>query len=478
MKYLNKGNMQKLISMHNRYTTRELYYKIREKMQAPYRDYNQQVHQYLPTGAELENQRKDQAELKERPLISIVVPTYETDPLFLTQMIDSVRDQTYDNWQLCIADGSRTDQVEEMVRRFIGSDHRIRYQCLAHNGGISENTNQGFAMADGDYIALLDHDDLLVPSALYEMVKAVSETHADVLYSDEDKVSGDLSCYMDPHFKLDFNQELLLGNNYICHFLMFSREVLEKAGGLDSRYDGAQDFDFVLRLSECARRIHHIPKILYHWRIHSGSTAGNTDSKLYAYEAGKRAVEAYLKRNGLSGTVAMDGELGFYKVKYDVPKGITVGIQTWGETSQQYKNIRQQIEKELEQLGAEIFWNGETDCKCNDAADYILTVNRAVTNIKEGSVALLLGSCARPGIRAVGSKTIAKGRVVQCGFWEKKSGKTARFAGLPCHFKGYFRRAYLSVEADALSNDLTVTAANRTDGKIIVEPASEVTIRA
>lgn len=454
-RHLTRANLEKIKSLSRRYPPKKLYYKVREKLAAPYQDYEDNLHSYLPAPEELKRQRG--AEFHDAPLVSIVVPTYETPEQFLCQMIDSVVAQTYPNWELCIADGSPERGVEQIIAEHYGQEGRLKYKRLVENGGISANTNQGFAFASGEYIALLDHDDLLVPSALYEMVKRINETGADFLYSDEDKVSSDLSRYMDPHFKLSFNQELLLGNNYICHFLVVKRELLDRAGGLDSRYDGAQDFDFVLRLSELAKRVEHIPKILYHWRVHSGSTAGNTDSKLYAYEAGKRAVEACLERRGWDGTVTMDSDLGFYRIQYQIPKGITVGICAWPESKQENSvnipaRLRKNIEQQLSSCKVKILW----DYQPGQEADYVLVLNRTVKEIREGSIKALLGSCVRPGVGMVGSRSVSHGKVRQCGYWNRGGSMEPRFAHLPRHFKGYFRRAFLPTEVDMVSADLTV----------------------
>ncbi len=453
--YLTRANLTKLKSLRRRYTPKGLYFKVREKLAAPYQDYEDNLHSYLPAPEELKQQRG--ARFHDTPLVSIVVPTYETPKQFLCQMIDSVAAQTYPNWELCIADGSPGTGVEQIIAEHYSQEARIKYKRLDRNGGISENTNQGFAFAFGEYVALLDHDDLLVPSALYEMVRRINETGADFLYSDEDKVSADLSRYMEPHFKLSFNRELLLGNNYICHFLVVKRELLEQAGGLDSRYDGAQDFDFVLRLSELAKRVEHIPKILYHWRMHSGSTAGNTDSKLYAYEAGKRAVEACMQRRGWNGTVTMDSDLGFYRIQYQIPEGVTVSVCAWPEPKQENPvnipaRLRKDIEQQLSSCRANVLW----DYQPGQEADYVLVLNQTVKEIREGSIKALLGSCARPNIGMVGGKTVSHGKVCQCGYWDKNGSPEPRFAGLPRHFKGYFRRAFLPVEVDMVSADLAV----------------------
>lgn len=453
MKYLNKVNLIKLRNISSRYPRNELIYKILEKLQAPYRDYPAEYQKYLPGAGELAEQK--QTKLPYSPRVSIVVPAYETDELFLRQMIGSVLEQTYGNWELCIADGSQSQRVERVIHRDYAGEPRIKYQRLAQNGGISENTNQGFQMASGEYIALLDHDDLLVPSALYEMVKRINETGADFLYSDEDKVTADLTEYMDPHFKLDFNRELLLGNNYICHFLMVSKELLKQVGGLDGRYDGAQDFEFVLRCSRYAEKMEHVAKVLYHWRVHPASTAGNTNSKLYAYEAGKRAVEDFIAGEKWNGTVTITNDLGFYKTRYAVPKDIVIGIFLWGEASGHFKKIQEQIQQELTEIQAEVIW----DYDLSRQADYIFVLNRAAVSVKAESLRVLLGSCSRADVGIVGGRTVVRGKVQQCGYWKEEENYVPRFEGLPGRFRGYYRRAYLPVEVDAVGNDLAVVKA-------------------
>ncbi len=254
------------------------------------------------------------------PKVSIVVPLYNTPMKFYRQMIDCVLAQQYTNWQLCLADGS-SDGVDR--QSCLPQDERIRYQKLSENLGISGNTNAAISLADGQWIALMDHDDIIEPSALAEMMKRALETGADMIYSDEDKVSLDLKHYYEPHFKSDYNPDLLRSNNYICHLLLFQRSLLGKIGGFCSEYDGAQDYDFILRLSEQAQHIEHLPRMLYHWRMHPLSTAENPDSKTYAFEAGRRAIEAHLKRVGIAGTVERTERPGYYRVRYGLQGSLT-----------------------------------------------------------------------------------------------------------------------------------------------------------
>lgn len=275
---------------------------IEKKTDATDRYYRVHYQDFLPTEQELMQQRASWKHMPFGPKISIVVPTYRTKERFLRPLIDCVLQQTYGNLELCIADGSCDggESVGKIVAEYAAHDDRIRYQALDANGGISKNTNAGFAMATGEYIALLDHDDLLTPNALYEMVAKMNEKGEAPLfiYSDEDKIDAEGSIHFEPHFKGDFNEELLNHYNYICHFLVLQRSLLERVKGLDATYDGAQDYDFVLRCSENLKnhQIAHVPKILYHWRVHSSSTAGFSGNKDYAYEAAIRAVNEHLNR--------------------------------------------------------------------------------------------------------------------------------------------------------------------------------------
>lgn len=270
----------------------------------------------IPLKRELHIQRR--AKLPMMPLISVVVPLYNTHLPYLKQMVRSVLDQSYANLELVLVDASdrQHPQVGEYCRTL--RDDRVNYVRLAKNMGIAGNTNIGLAEASGDYLALLDHDDLLWPNALFEAAAAINRTKADMLYSDEIVLDGELKNLKAYHFKPDFSPDTLRGCNYITHFLVFGRELLQRAGGgEDSRYDGAQDFDLILRLSEKAEKIHHIPKVLYVWRSHEQSTAGDISAKPYAIEAGAAAIAAQLERLGRQGKVEPQPNApGSYRVRY------------------------------------------------------------------------------------------------------------------------------------------------------------------
>ena len=260
---------------------------------------------------------------------SIRVPAYETKETYLKELIDSVLSQTYGNFELIIADAGTSSKVERTVSAY--SDKRIRYFRLKNNGGIAENTNEALKRACGDYIGLLDHDDFLTPDALFEMAKAIENKkktgeEAGLLYSDEDKCDSGGERFFEPHRKTDFNLELLLSNNYICHFLVMKAELMKELT-LRKDYDGAQDYDLILRAAgrlireygylRAGEKICHIPKILYHWRCHEASTAVNPQSKQYAYTAGEKAVGSFLEEMGWRGKVLPTEHLGFYTIITD-----------------------------------------------------------------------------------------------------------------------------------------------------------------
>lgn len=257
--------------------------------------------------------RQKHSAFAQKPLISIVIPLYCTPLPYLKELLESVRRQSYENWQLCLADGSPDDKAKEFIEKHYGREKRIVYRKLEENGGISVNTNEAVALAAGEYLMLCDHDDTLEPDALYEIVKAINDTSADVLYTDEDKVSMDGRHYFDPNFKPDFNLFRLRENNYICHIFVVKKSLTDETGLLRSEFDGAQDFDFILRCCEKAQKIMHIPKVLYHWRCHMDSTAADPSSKAYAYEAGRKAVREHYQRLGIDAKVEMTERPGWYR---------------------------------------------------------------------------------------------------------------------------------------------------------------------
>lgn len=252
--------------------------------------------------------------------ISILVPLYNTPKQFLTEMIASVKNQTYANWELCLADGSDEAHgyVRSICKKAAFTDKRIVYKKLDINMGISGNTNQCIEMSTGDYLALLDHDDVLHPAALFEVMKAICERHADFIYTDENTFRQHPKDAYCPNFKPDFAPDMLRSQNYICHFTVFSRALLDKVGMFRSCFDGSQDYDMVLRLTEAAQTIVHIPKVLYYWRASDSSVAADVGIKPYAIEAAKAALAEHLERVGLKGTVEDSRVPSTYRIRYQI----------------------------------------------------------------------------------------------------------------------------------------------------------------
>ena len=275
----------------------------------------------FPTPEQADKQRS--AKFDKMVKISILVPLYNTPLNFLDEMIGSVINQTYQNWELCLADGSDDahDNVGARCQEYREKDKRIVYKKLAANGGISANTNECYTMASGEYIGLFDHDDVLHPSALYEYVKVINEEGADYLYCDETTFKGDsINNMITLHFKPDFAPDNLRANNYICHFSVFSRRLLEGTELFRSGFDGSQDHDMILRLTSSARKVVHVPKLLYYWRSHKASTASDISAKPYAIAAAKGAVADHLARCGfknfeIKSTRAFDT---IFEIKYEI----------------------------------------------------------------------------------------------------------------------------------------------------------------
>ncbi len=471
------------------YGIKGFWIRLHERFEPEEVPYGPWYEAYIPTEEELEAQRKKKWSYA--PKISIAVPAYKTPELFLRQLIQSLQDQTYDNWELCIANASPQDaSMEYVLKSCSAMDSRIVWKKLKENRGISENTNEAFAMATGDYVGLLDHDDLLAPNALYEIAAALEkEPETEVLYTDEDKVRGEQLEHFQPHLKPDFNEDLLRSNNYICHFFVVKRTLLQKVGGMRKEFDGAQDYDFIFRCTEAAGKICHIPEILYHWRTHEASTADNPQSKLYAFEAGKRAIEENLKRRGLQGEVSHTKDYGFYRVKYavqgeplvsiiipnkDAKTDLEKCIRSVKEKSS-YKNYEILIvenNSETEEIFAYykelskdpairlLKWKKEFNYSAinNFAAkkargEYLLFLNNDTEVITEDWIQELLGICQRPGTGAVGARLYYGDHTIQHAGTVIGIGGIAghMFVNLPGERTGYMHKAALIQDLSAVT---------------------------
>jgi len=422
------------------YGPAQLYIKIKERQDRNQAEagYDAWLQSRLPD--EAESLRQKERVFVQTPCISVLVPTYETPELFLRQMTESVLGQSYARLELCIADGSPSDSVRKIVEEYAQRDSRVRYRKLEENKGISENTNAALEMASGEYVGLLDHDDLLLPGALFEVIKALNEAGgADAVYTDEDKVNMDLSRHFQPHFKPDFNLEYLRSNNYICHFFVVKREIACSVGGFRSAFDGAQDHDFIFRCTEKAERVLHIPKVLYSWRCHEASTASNPESKLYAYEAGKRAVAAHLERVGEAGELLDTSNYGFYRVRYPKAEQKFL-IKT-------FENLNRQTDVKV------VYY----DKACNNSVtisgkeDYVLFTHVQKGRFGEESWEELLSCCRRKDAGMACARVYdRKGRLssdIRMKGVQDPFGKGMK--GLRQGYSGYFHRALLQQELEA-----------------------------
>lgn len=289
-------------------------------------DYKQYMKEHALSEAEKEEQRN--TKFSKKVTFSIIVPLYNTPEQYLREMIQSVLDQTYGDWELCMADGSDSEHpgVESVCAEYTARDSRIHYKKLDKNYGISGNTNECMKMATGNYISLFDHDDILHPAALFETMKVIEEQGADFIYTDEMVFEGTLENVTLIHFKPDFSIDTLRGHNYICHFSSFSAELQSEVGLFSEEHNGSQDYDLVLRLSEKAKHIVHIPQVLYFWRSHPASVASDVSVKPYCMTSAKKALADHLKRVGLEGEVVDSSVLSTYKINYKIQGNPKVSI--------------------------------------------------------------------------------------------------------------------------------------------------------
>lgn len=320
---------------------RNCYYKYFSKYSQEEKIYKKWIDKNEPNQKELEIQRN--TTFKINPKISIVVPVFNTPEKFFKELIKSLQNQTYSNWELCLADGS--PEPISFINKYLEQEQRIKYKIIGENKGISGNTNEALSLATGDYIGLLDHDDLLPIFSLYEVVKAINENpQVEFIYSDEDKLEKLNYPRYGAFFKPDFSPYTLNSANYICHFSVFKKELMDKLEGFRSEYDGSQDFDIVARASELTNNIVHIPKILYHWRAHRNSTAQNSDSKPYAFEVGKKVIKDHIKRSLNTDVIVDDGQTpGSYEIRYIVKDNPKVSIIIDGRNVEDINDIIEKI---------------------------------------------------------------------------------------------------------------------------------------
>ena len=471
------------------YGLKEFWIRLHERFEPEEVPYGPWYRAYIPTEETLETQRKQKFDYS--PLISIAVPAYQTPVEFLRQMIESLIVQTYSNWELCIVNASPdNEEMQKVLAEYSAGDSRVRFCNLKENLGIAENTNRAFAMTKGEFVGLLDHDDLLAPNALYEIVKILQDhPQADALYTDEDKVTTELDEHFQPHLKPDFNLDLLRSNNYICHFFVVRKSIVEKAGGFRKEFDGAQDYDFIFRCTENAGEVLHVPEILYHWRTHKASTADNPASKMYAFEAGKRAIEAHLERTGTEGEVSHTQDLGFYRVKYPVQGKPLVSViipnkdeketlqtclemlekntgyqnfeiiivennSTTDEIFRYYKELSGNRKIHLLRWGKEFNYSAINNFAVAHAkGEYLLFLNNDVKSINSDWLEEMLGVCQRPEVGGVGAKLIYPDNTIQHAGCVIGMGGIAghMFVDMPADRTGYLHKASLLQDMSAVT---------------------------
>ena len=436
---------------------------------------------------------QEKYQFKNSPKISVIVAAYNTPINYFEYMVNSVINQTYHNWELCIADGSDHDKLEQKIKNDYSEDRRIKYKRLKHNYGISENMNKALELATGEYIVIFDHDDCLSQDALFECVKYLNEhPNCRMLYSDEDKIRGDSQQRFEPYFKTDFNIDLLRTNNYICHLLMVDKRIIDDVGFMNSEYDGAQDHDFVLRCADYLnyQSIGHIPKILYHWRVHEKSTALNPSSKLYAFEAGKKAVSEHYKRAGIEAVVIDQPILGFYRSIFKLNENPLVSIiipnkdhmddlqrcidsivtkSTYSDyeilivenNSESESTFRyyEEVQKQNSKVKL-IHYSGPFNySKINNFAvkyasgDYLLFLNNDTEVINPKWIEELLGFCQRCDVGAVGAKLLYPNDTVQhAGIVVGMGGIAGNsFVGFGSQHPGYFGQIMCARDCSAVT---------------------------
>lgn len=438
--------------------SREEYEKIVAK-RLKYKDvdYDIWMRRHLPTEKELRAQGKQR--FQREPKISIAVPAYRTPEKFLREMIGSVQAQTYANWELCIADGSLDGSLTPVLTEYAKRDSRIRFVTLPENYGISGNTNRALEIATGEFLSLLDHDDVLTRDALYEVVKRINETDADCLYSDEDKVDFALEDYFEPHFKPDFNPDMLHSCNYICHFFVVRRDVFKRAGYFRPQYDGSQDFDFILRCTAEAKRIEHIRKMLYHWRSHAASTAMNPENKMYCYTAGRNAILSDLEKHGFWGArVENYTRLGYYEPFYPLPELPGVSIFTREESMERLRAAKEAGElyanTELLLLPEGGLLSGELSEKIKRAeGEYLLFLDGVFLEGSKDWVSRLLSNALRSEVGAIGGMVYNElGRITSSGKVVRENGVLLDlFRGLLKEEPGYAAHALMQQDVSAVS---------------------------
>ena len=498
---MNYNSMTKALSI----LSHEGFYGIVKKIRKGYKQiegvsYQQWYLSHSPTLYQLSKQKEEKFHYS--PLISIVTPVYNTPKSFLKSMIESVQSQTYANWELCIVDASTNNDTYDTIKSFALKDPRIKVKRVVQNKGISGNSNIALEMASGEYIALLDHDDLLTPDALYEVITNINkDRNTDLLYSDEDKTDETGTNFFDPYFKPDFSIDLLRSYNYICHFLVIKNSLFNEAGKYFCReMDGAQDYDLILRCIEKTKNIKHITRVLYHWRVYKNSTAASASAKPYTHIAGKRALAQHLHRLGIKANVidAPTHASNQYKILYTLtqPPFVSIIIPTCDHINDLKKCVKSIldtinyekyeiliVENNSKQKETFNYYNslksnrnirvmrypfGFNYSAINNWAikhakgEYIVLMNNDIELISYNWLHEMLSYCQRDDVGIVGSKLYYPDQTIQHAGVIIGMGGVAdhAFKGAPKNYAGYFDRAMLVQNLSAVTAALLMIKRN------------------
>lgn len=471
-------------------TKKSLIWLKKKLTRKEYADYDTWLRIMRVSRQELFAQRK--TKFSYAPKFSVVVPLYHTPAKFLKDLVRSMMYQSYANWELCLVNASPEDvHLTSLLENWAMRDKRIRVIRLEKNLGIAQNTNAGIAASTGEFIAFLDHDDFLEPDALFCYADALNKDKTiDVFYSDEDKTDEYAAHYFYPHFKSDFNIDLLHANNYMCHFLAVRKSLVDTVGGLNEKFDGAQDYDFVLHLTEHTKKIYHCPRILYHWRCSNQSTAASQGNKMYAIHAGKAALNAHYKRLGWNARAQEGAVDGWYQTKFtlkeeplvsilipnkDHTDDLDVCLNSFFERAD-YQNYEfiiiennsvlpetfayyEKIEKEHDNVKV-VYWEaGFNYSAINNfgfkfaKGDYIMLLNNDVELITPDIFQSMLGFCMRPEVGIVGAKLLYNDHTVQHAGVLVGAGGLADhvFKGIHEDDPGYMGRAISSQDVSAVT---------------------------
>lgn len=379
------------------------------------------------------------------PVISIVMPVYNPDDRYFRQTLNSIKNQSYENWQLCIGDAGN-NKKNKILEEVFGNDDRVKYLDIPVNYGISGNSNKALELATGGYIGLMDHDDILTSDALFMIVSKLNEGY-DIVYTDEDKTDENLNRYFSVYRKPDFNLNLFLSNNYMCHFTVISKKIISEAGNFRSEYDGAQDYDLFLRCIEKTDRIGHVNKVLYHWRTVGASTSGNPFNKEYAFDAGKRALQDYILRNNIKGVkVAQMEDPGYYRIRCGRKGKLSLSMVVDGTIT-------------------------------NDGSDYYLVLDENM-KISSSDIDKMLKRAYFTGADIVVPKIIKNGRYEYNGRAYTGNGYTPSLKGKREWYKGQSNLGILNMDVNIVPAKGILIRKNCTINTLIIRADISVTLKA